>query len=286
MDTTMTGMIKTSCNARDLEDCATGGLSSSIAPGLRTRTIDLVAICVAATWLIASDCAAQNVMFLPGDAFFATSISSDRVKELPAGEITRFYSLPDSRAPVLGPYVGVLQVSFSITQEQINSIGAVCAEIEQFEPPIIEELPDRKQRLNAPRMFIYPQSCREELEKIPLFLKCNESWMDQAKPLGVEEFGDIKLIEFVPSQVAESWRFAKRVPELPVEQIEEASLRFRAMKGVLRSRWFCVIVPHLEFSRYTVDPDLVEIAAYVVDENSVIKGVVRNGRFSLENGIE
>lgn len=245
---------------------------------LENRRARLVLLAAIAVGLIATTPAsAQNVFFLPGDAFFSTGIRSDRLETLVAGEHEFYYVISPKQTPAFGTYVGVLRLKLQVTEGHLAGLKEACSKVEEFDPPIVQLLENRTQRLNSPRMFIYPDSMREQIRHVPMFLKFNENWMDQAEPLGVQEFTKGDLVEFMPTKIEDSWRYSKRVPALPIENLREAGLRFRALEGRLGPNWIGVVCSHRDFEKYVDGEGLFDLTAYIVSKDGVTEVYIREG---------
>lgn len=241
-------------------------------------------------WLLAcgeSPCLAQNVGFIPGDAFFPTSVSVDKSQDLRPGKHQFPYRAVEGHFENIGPRCGVLRLTVTLTQPRIDAIMKACQDAEKYDLPVVELRDGGQRRLNSPMMFIYPKAMfvypkadDGDIRSYPLFLKCNEGWMDQDKVLGIDGRFSVRLAEFVPSMIETSWRNSKSVPALPVEGLQRYGSDF-ALSGTMDAEWVGVICSTKDFEEYRQYPHSVDLHVYVLSgdvfqEMMVVRGDLRS----------
>lgn len=182
-----------------------------------SRVLSLILIC-------GTTCANNNG-FLPGDAFFPTTLTSDDVGRLDAKNAN---SLVFDYSPLGGyemafcGYAGYFRARLpNLGDEFIRNLRKAYNHVrENYEDrKLIEVRSNGKTTLketNGMRVLFYPQEF--EFPKHKLGLQYNEAWVEEVMKFGHSR-GLMRLCCLVPDPdaIMESWRDAKDVPALQAE---------------------------------------------------------------------
>jgi hypothetical protein len=178
---------------------------------------------------------ATNILFLPGDAFFATDLTEERVKSLDAVDAPEFrYRGPEWIPGNFCGYAGYARLVYG--DMPTNMRRRLCKVYEKLRddyPQQIETWRDpttgerQTQEINGFLTLIY--NADYDIEQFGLLAKYNEHWPKEARGNrigdvvfpGVPALGTVDAVEFAPfvndaHLVMREWRFAAEVSALKV----------------------------------------------------------------------
>lgn len=190
-----------------------------------------------AAWTLMSPVYGNNNLFLPGDAFFPTELTAEKLNQLQKADEPEFaYSSFDGYDGAFCGYAGYSRAKIpGVDRKFLLNLIDVYAEIREFRPKkLVESKREGKtelQETNGIRVLFYPANF--EFPKYRLGLRYNERWVEETVAFG-HRAQDIRICELVSGAdaVMESWRDSKLVggfelkrptikPE-PGERVEEA----------------------------------------------------------------
>lgn len=205
---------------------------------------------------------AENVAFLPGDAFFHGTISQEILQKADQSKVVTINYVPHAPGSFSGN-VGYLKLNLEIDDEAIlkslNSAyelvrltnGRVQRIVTSaiYEEDVITILNEKvvEEEANPIRVFIYNRDT--DIEKIHLCVKYNENWKQEIDAFGNRGNRPPAVDEFIKSYecLAESWSRAVEVPslkatipktEIPKHQFVEEPIVCKASECLL------IILPH------------------------------------------
>lgn len=178
----------------------------------------LVRFFVLAAAILASTRAhANNNLFLPGDAFFPTELTADKLRTLQAQDAGPYvfdYSSFGGYEGAFCGYAGYGRAQISAVDKKfLANLAKAYAYIREYEAKILREtVEDGKTQLtetNGVRVLFYPKAM--EFPKFKIGLRYNEHWVEEAMKFGHDR-KHLRLCELVdsPDAVAESWRDAQQ----------------------------------------------------------------------------
>ncbi|TWT90042.1 hypothetical protein Mal64_04250 [Pseudobythopirellula maris] len=187
---------------------------------------------IIATSSIRGDAArANNNFFLPGDAYFPTSLTSEGLEELETAKeglhVFEYSSFGEYEGTFCG-FAGYKNAVIPVVDKDFTAnLRKAYSSMRQFSPKEFrEEQADGKTKLietNGVRVLFYPTDF--EFPGRELGLRYNEDWVDQVVRFGHKPH-HARLCCLVSNQdaVMESWRDAKLVSALPVVEPEPHDL--------------------------------------------------------------
>ena len=176
--------------------------------------------------------AQADLLFMPGDAFFHSELTSDFLEGLPAdgGNLFVPYSPPPSSF-ALGGYAGFLRIEIKdVSPSMISALRKVYAEQRKFDAKIVRIGVDADGKgtateMNGFHLFIYNRSVKFTKQQIGN--KYNENWMnlpaqaitptkDRPSGLGTSHANGYFSFLSSPKSIVDDWRNAARFQELKV----------------------------------------------------------------------
>lgn len=168
---------------------------------------------------------AVNVLYLPGDAYFPTSLTQEKVEQLrkqrPDERAFDYSSMGGYRFAFCG-YAGYGKAVFQgLDGEFFDKLMAVYDDLRNRTPRDLREIKEedgsvRLIELNSVGVLFYPASCPRSAV---LGLRYNENWVEELENLGhARERQRLCCLINDPKAVMLSWRDAKAFPSFQIDQ--------------------------------------------------------------------
>jgi hypothetical protein len=171
---------------------------------------------IIAAWTFMSPVYGNNNLFLPGDAFFPTELTAEKLNQLQKADEPEFdYSSFDGYEGAFCGYAGYSRAKIrAVDRAFIGNLINVYAEIRELSPKhLVETRRDGKtvlEETNGIRVLFYPANF--EFPKYRLGLRYNEKWVEETVAFG-HRAQDIRICELVSGAdaIMESWRDSRIV---------------------------------------------------------------------------